>query len=69
MLLPSILPRPTTHQEDGTTDGNNAADPAQRLPFLNGTLKTFAYFGGPAVLDFMLYGFLAGRVAPPDLTM
>jgi hypothetical protein len=45
----------------------SAKDSTVALPFLDSTLKLFAYFGGPYVVDVMITGFRQGKsLASPD---
>lgn len=64
-ILPAALPSQHSYQPE--LDGpDDEAPPVFRdstvaLPFLDGTLKMFAYFGGPFVADVMINGFQSGR--------
>ena len=50
-----------------TAPGEDNAPPTDRLiihsAFLDGSIKFFAYFGGPFILDFVLSGFRRGNIA------
>jgi hypothetical protein len=57
ILLPALLKR----REVDLADGAPFRDPPIAQPFMDGSLKMFAYFGGPRLVDFMITGFQAGK--------
>lgn len=64
-LIPALIeadPEP----EDNENNQNNPAAQFRRKPlsepFFDGTLKFFAYYGGPIMLNFMISGFQQGTV-------
>jgi hypothetical protein len=64
VLLPALMRRYTHYRTDSVADDapRSRRDNSYTsiTPFIDGTLKLFAYFGGKHVVDLMLTGFEAG---------
>lgn len=67
ILLPAILRNQQVRVSDDSADPPRFRDPVIARPFLDGSLKMFAYFGGPYLVDLMITGFQQGKpLASPD---
>jgi len=65
ILVPAILRSPVKAPEE--TNFPNFKDSTVAKPFLDGSLKVFAYFGGTHLVDLLIYGMQAGKpVTSPD---
>lgn len=66
VLIPAMLRTTQGPKILGAQPDDEEADPEERKlgivarPFLDGTLKLFAYFGGPHVIDVMIHGMQTG---------
>lgn len=63
VLIPALFRSPTIDDATGVAHGSHVTV----RPFMDGSLKMFAYFGGPHLVDLMIAGMQAGRpLASPD---
>lgn len=63
VLLPAMMKHHAASQTDPGSLGQALPfrDSQVARPFLDGSLKLFAYFGGPFMVDFLIAGFEAGK--------
>jgi hypothetical protein len=63
-----LLPALVRHHSIASNDpGDESIDGAVARPFMDGSLKLFAYFGGAHIVDVMITGFQSGKtLTSPD---
>lgn len=70
ILVPAMLRTAASAKAKAVTEEAGFKDSTVARPLMDGSLKLFAYFGGPHLVDFLITGMQAGRplASPDDLT-
>lgn len=67
VLLPAIIRSPVKSVDEQEQGGNTFKDSTVARPFMDGSLKLFAYFGGTHLVDMLIAGMQAGKpLSSPD---